>query len=224
MTASTTKSQLTGLNQRLSATKAEMVSQMPEQALKIMGDAAAELAASRVADSAVQVGEKAPEFTLMDATGTPYSLAAMCSAGPVVVSFFRGGWCPFCGMEMRTLSERRGDMETLGATVVAISLQVPSASAATEADFSPGFPLLVDEGAKVIKQYGLGFMVNPDLNQLYKGFGIDLNAANGYLSHYLPIPATYVIGRDGMVVAAHVNVDYTTRMEPEAILEALRTC
>jgi peroxiredoxin len=212
----------TPLNDAMAEVKGQMLSSLPKPDLAIIGAAATRMAQSGLAEGAIKVGDKAPDFTLADAAGNAVNLYTALSGGPVVLTVLRGGWCPFCSMEVKALSDALGDINALGASMLAISLQTTEASKASHDKWDSGFPLLVDAGAKVIDSYRLGFMVDESLIPVYDALGIDLGSANGDLGNYLPIPATYVIDRDGTVAAAYISTDYTTRMEPRAILDALK--
>jgi len=210
-----------GLNAELAATREAGFAQMPPEVREAMARAAAELAGSGIAERAVQVGDPAPDFALPDTRGNRVRLAALRERGPVVVAFYRGGWCPFCSIEMAHLARARAAIEAAGASLVAISPQTPDASRDSEAKFHPGFPLLSDTGGRVAAGYGLKYDLTPELIAVYRGFGLDIPKSNGEDAWSLPVPATYVIGTDGLVRAAHVDTDYTRRMEPSAVLAAL---
>jgi len=210
-----------GLARALADFRAEAMGRMPEGIRQALMAAAERLAASGIAERAVKVGDRAPDFALPDTAGRTVRLADLRAAGPVVVSFYRGGWCPFCSLEMAHLGRAREAIERAGARIVAISPQTPEASGATDAKLHPGFPLLCDAGGEVAAAYGLRYALEPELVAAYRAMGTDLPAANGTGDWSLPVPATYVIGPDGTVRAAHVDTDYTTRMEPRAVLEAL---
>lgn len=210
-----------GLNAALAAARDEAMRRIPEEIRRRMATAAARLRDSPLAAMAVQVGDRAPGFALPDTEGHTVRLEDLLRRGPVVLSFYRGGWCPFCSIEMAHLARAREAIERAGAHIVAISPQTLAASKDSAAKFHPGFPLLADEGGVVADAYGLRYDLDADLVAAYRSFGVDLPAVNGEDRWSLPVPATYVIGTDGIVTAAHVNTDYTTRMEPADIIRAL---
>lgn len=192
----------------------------PEQ-IAVMHRATAALKASGVADRAKKVGDRAPAFTLTDADGNTVSSTERLARGPLIVTFYRGVWCPYCNLELQALQGLSSTYERLGASVVAISPQTPANSRKSARQNQVGFPILSDAGGVVGAAFGLRFTLPPDLAELYRGAGIDLPAFNEDPSWTLPMPARYVIGQDGTIVYAEVNPDYTQRPEPEDVIGVL---
>jgi peroxiredoxin len=174
-------------------------------------------------DRSLKVGQTAPEFTLLDAYGREVSLKTLLAKGPVVVSFYRGEWCPYCNIQLHGLQEALPKMQELGATLVAISPEKPDhAIVATEKN-NLTFPVLSDFGNNVARQFGIVFQVSEQQNEFSKNvFKNDIAFRNGEDSYELPVPATYVIDTKGVIRFAHADVDYMTgRAEPEAVVAAL---
>ena len=142
--------------------------------------------------------------------------------GPSWLSFYRGGWCPYCNIELKALQDRLPEIEALGARLVAISPETPDNALTTQEKNEIGFEVLSDDGNKVASAFGLTFRLPDAVNDLYKGFGIDLETSNGEGSQTLPVPATFVIGKGGKVLKAIVDADYTTRAEPDEVIAALK--
>jgi len=173
--------------------------------------------------NALSVGEKAPGFALPDAAGQSVSLEELLESGPVVVTFYRGDWCPYCSLQLRALNERLDDIRAHGAQLVAISPQVPDDSlSATEID-EMQFHVLSDQDAEVASRYGVAWKV-PDylMEHMRVDRELDLDAINNGDGSVLPIPATFVIAQDRTVSWRHVDVDYRIRSEPEDIVNALK--
>lgn len=191
------------------------------ETLAVMDRATAEVAASGIADSSLGVGAKVPDFTLPDATGTKVSLSSLLSKGPVVLAFYRGGWCPYCSTELRALQAKLPEITAAGATLVAVSPQTPDSSLSTAEKLELAFPVLSDEGNRVADSFGIVFTLPEALREVYAGFGLDLPAANGDDTFRLPIPATYVLRDDGTVAWRFADADYTKRAEPDDVLAAL---
>lgn len=181
--------------------------------------------AARTVDEALKVGQSAPEFTLPDAFGQEVSLKALLAKGPVVISFYRGEWCPFCNIELRALQEALPQMQAFGATLVAISPEKPDHGIVVAQKNKLTFPVLSDFGNKVARQFGVVFQMGEDVKTLSKNtFKNDIALRNGENSYELPVPATYVVDKAGVIRFVHVDVDYMTgRAEPEAIVTALKT-
>lgn len=181
---------------------------------------------SNVAEAAIKVGDNAPDFRLPEVRGKQVQLRSALAEGPVVLSFYRGGWCPFCNLEFKALQDRLPEMQALGARLFGISPETPDNSLSTAEKFKLQFGILSDLGNSVARDYGLVMTVDEAVRPLYLQWGLDLPAFNGDDSYELPTPATYVIDREGIVRAAYVNKDYTSRMEPGDIITALQeiTC
>ena len=171
--------------------------------------------------SPLEVGEQVPDFELNNATGQPVRLTDLLTHGPVVVSFYRGGWCPFCNLELRALQEALPEFKALGASLVAISPEVPDSSLSTQEKNALDFHVLSDVGSTVSGLFGLSFVLDEDTKGVYEGFGLDLPTLNGAGTWELVVPGTYVIDPQGTVTAAFVDTDYRRRTEPAAILDVL---
>lgn len=194
---------------------------IPAEALEIMDRRSRELAESGQADRALTVGDRAPAFRLPTATGGTVALTDLLADGPVVLTFYRGAWCPYCNLALRALQHIHSDITAHGAQLVAVSPQIPDESLSLTEKHSLAFHVLSDLGSDVAKQYGLAFDLPDDLAALYDSFGFDLQRVNAGHARTLPLPATYVIDRDGTIRWAFVNTDYEKRAEPQDILEAL---
>lgn len=209
------------LQLQLDAFAAGFVDKVPAEIRTAMRAADADLLASGITATALKAGDKAPDFALTDVHGQTETLAALLRQGPVVVSFYRGGWCPYCNLELRALQQILPEMQTLDASLVAISPEKPDESLSTAEKNELAFPVLSDLGSKVAAQFGIAFDLAEALRPIYTQLGHGLPDRNGDDSWQLPIPATYVIGRDGIIRFAFVDTDYRSRLEPAAILDAL---
>jgi peroxiredoxin len=173
---------------------------------------------------AIKVGEKAPNFELPNQEGQTIPLDNLLSKGPVVVTFYRGDWCPYCNLQLRALQGKLSKIQELGATLVAISAQVPDGSLTKSEISKMEFLVLSDQDAKVATAYGVAWEM-PEflLDHMRVDRNLDLEKINNGNSSVLPIPATFVLGKDGLVKWNYVNVDYRTRAEPDDIIEALKS-
>lgn len=199
----------------------DFISALPDDQQVAVGHAFEELLASRVAADARTVGDQAINFDLPNVKGGTLSLRTTLLEGPVVLSFYRGSWCPFCNLELNALQTRLPEITARGARLIAISPEKPDASMSHAEKLNLEFDVLCDAGNQTAWNYGLIMTVPEKLRPLYLQWGIDLPAANGDESYELPVPATYVIARSGEIRAAYVNKDYTKRMEPADIIAAL---
>lgn len=194
----------------------------PRSVIEIMHRATAELKASGLAERARKVGDRAPAFTLKDSEGNVFSSDDMLRKGPLIVSFYRGVWCPYCNMELQALQSALAELEKHGAKLVAISPQTAPNSRKSISQNGLTFPILSDVRGEVGEAFGLRFKLPDYLIELYKSFKNDLPILNDDPAWTLPMPARYVIGQDGTLLYAEVNPDYTRRPEPVDMLPALR--
>ena len=207
----------------LVALEQERRAKRPAELQAVMDQATDDLAASGMAGGFLQVGDVAPDFVLPDALGNAVALADLRAQGPVVLAFYRGAWCPYCNLEVQLLQQALPDIQALGATLVAISPQTPDNSLSLAEKHGLALPVLSDAGNAVARRFGLVFTVPEALRAVYDKLGIDIPAHNGDGSFELPVPGTYVVGRDGTIAFAYANVDYTRRVAVGDILAALRT-
>ena len=215
------------LQEKLSAFKAQFQSGKPpfEGVPSAVHDAMArainELIASGAAERVRATGP-APVFELKDADGAIVRLSDLLAAGPVVVNFYRGVWCPYCNTELQALEGYASEIAATGATLVAITPQTAANSRKLIAAHGLSFPILSDPGNAVADQYGLRYRLPTYLIDVYKRLGVDLTVINGDDSWTLPIPGRFVIDRQGQIRYAEAHPDYTRRPEPEDLLPVLR--
>ncbi len=195
---------------------------VPRSVIETMHRATAELKASGLAERALRVGDRAPAFSLADSGGALVTSATLLTQGPLVLSFYRGVWCPYCNMELQALQGVLPEIVAAGASLAAISPQTAANSRKSVRQNALGFPILSDPGNEVAAAFGLRFALPDYLVALYTALKNDLPGFNGDASWTLPMPARFVIGRDGRVLYANVEPDYTQRPEPEDLLPVLR--
>lgn len=194
---------------------------VPAETLAVYARAIAELKARGFAANSLAAGAKAPAFTLADHNDKAVASAEALSRGRLVVCFFRGRWDPFCCGQMEAMNRVLPEVEAAGAALVAISPQTVKQSFFMADQHRLRFPLLSDAGNRVARQFGLAYRVPEEQQSIYRRAFVNLPFVNGDESWELPIPASYVIDRDGSVLYASANEDYTERTEPEEILGAL---
>jgi peroxiredoxin len=195
----------------------------PQWVHEPMHRATADLIASGAADRAAKVGDKAPAFSLKDPEGNVVSSTKLLSQGPLVVTFYRGIWCPYCNMDLRALQAALPEFEKHGASLVAISPQTQANSRRSVRENELAFPILSDPRNDVAATFGLRFKPPDYLIDLYRNvFKNNLAVVNGDPSWTLPMPARFVIAQDGTILYAEVSPDYTRRPDPEELLPALQ--
>jgi peroxiredoxin len=175
-----------------------------------------------VGRSAPRVGDRVADFALPDALGRSVSLSSRLANGPVVLTFYRGGWCPYCNLQLRSLQGALGEIRALGASVMAVSPQPPDESLSTAEKNTLSFDVLSDLGSKIIRQWKLAYEVDEILREPYLKAGFDLPAINGSGDWVLPITATYLIDKDYRIAWARVDEDHMVRAETTELLDKLR--
>jgi peroxiredoxin len=191
------------------------------EASKTFEEGIAQVAATGIVEKAPKVGDKVDMFELPNASGKTVKLADLLKNGPVVLTWYRGGWCPYCNVSLRSLVQAEPKVRELGGTLVAISPETPDyASKTVKADEIP-FEVLSDKGNKVAEKYRIAFKVPDATMDRMKSFKLDLNERNGEDSGTLPLTATFVIDRAGIIQWAFVSADYRKRAEPSDVIEAL---
>jgi peroxiredoxin len=182
--------------------------------------AVAELFQTGIEERILPVGAMAPEFVLNDATGREVRSADMLALGPMVVKFFRGRWCPYCATELEAWRDLYGQLRERGGLMVAIGPQTERQSDFMAGQHGLPFPVLSDPGCLVAEQFGLVYTVPQYHREYYRSILVNIPFVNGDQSWKLPLPATYVIGRDGRVVFAEAHADFRVRPEPEEAFAA----
>lgn len=209
------------LKSDLDAFRDAFMHKVPPEIRAAMTAADIDLAASGVVRNALTAGDQAPDFALADARGGTVRLADLLADGPVVLSFYRGGWCPYCNLELRAFQQALPELTALGASLVAISPETPDDTVSTADKNALAFPVLSDSGNAVARQFGIVFDLAPALRPIYSRLGHGLDVKNGDDSWTLPMPATFVIDRDGSIALAFVDSDYRSRLEPADVIATI---
>jgi peroxiredoxin len=211
-----------GLQQELDVFKATFARTAPAGRPALYEAKIKELRANFAPERAIQTGNQAPDFTLPDPRNREVSLGTLLEAGPAVVTFYRGGWCPYCNIQLRAYQAILPEITALGAQLVAISPQLPDGSLSTAEANDLIFAVLSDVGNTVARTFGLVWSLPEELRAALRSNNKALPGINGDDSWELPVPATYVIGKDYRVVLASIDVDYRQRLDPGEILAALK--
>ncbi len=194
---------------------------VPAATQAVHARAVAELTQQHLAANILPVGSKISEFHLQDHDGKSVASSDLLANGHIVLCFFRGRWCPFCVGQMEAMNHILPEIEQAGAALVGISPQTVQQSFFMRDQHRLRFPLLSDGGNQVARQFGLAYRVPDEQRDVYRRAFLNLPFVNGNESWELPIPATYIVDRDGSVVFASANEDYTERPEPAEILRVL---
>lgn len=194
---------------------------IPPEKLKIMEESLAELKKSKIEEQAIKVGDKLPDIVLKNAHGKDVKLSELRKAGPLVVTFYRGSWCPYCNAQLSNYQQNLSELKKRGAQLVALTPEKPDLSILLAENKKLEFEILNDKDNKFATKLGLVFEVSKDVKDIYQKFGVDLEKSQGNADWKLPIPATFVIKKDGTVSYSFVDSDYTKRASVEDIIKAL---
>lgn len=210
------------LQDELEAMTKHGVEVLPEEATEAFEQSIRELRASGIAKG-LAAGAKAPDFTLSNQAGKGITLSEETAKGPVILTFYRGEWCPFCNLELRAYQRMIDSIHEAGAQLLAISPQTPDHSLSIQEKNELSFHVLSDLGNQIADKYQLKFKLPDDLQEIYSSLGFALADYNGDDSWELPVPATYIIDKQGVIRVASVDPDYRTRMEPSEVLKFLHS-
>lgn len=211
------------LKEKIEKLQKESAEKIPEDAKTIMQQATQDLIKTGIEENIPKVGTKAVDFTLQNYDSTDVTLSTQVEKQPVILSFYRGSWCPICNLELNYLQSRLSDFEKYGASLIAVSPELPEFANETVERYDIKFPILSDIGNQVAAKYGLVFKMPEDLVEIYKKFGLEVAKHNGNDKWEIPIPATFVIDKNMVIRYAFGKADYTKRAEPVDIIEALKT-
>lgn len=182
--------------------------------------AAEAVAETDILEMALAVGDTVPMFELPGATGETVSLGTLLETGPVIISFYRGAWCPYCNLELNALQRELDTAHAAGVHLIAISPNQPDESLSLVEKHDLAFPVLSDSENAVAKQFNLVFEMEEGLVDYYKGIGRRVDHMNGSTAWEVPVPATYVVGTDGVIQYAYVNLNHRERAEPSEVVAA----
>jgi len=160
--------------------------------------------------------------TLKDQTGAEIDVGALYADERLVVTFYRGGWCPYCNLELRAYQKRLAEIEALGARLIAVSPETPDNTLSTAEKNDLAFTVLSDAKGRLADALGVRFELSPAIRDLYAKFGHDLPVQNGDGRWSLPMPATFVVDKGGVIVQAFIDPDYRKRLDPAVVIETLR--
>jgi peroxiredoxin len=209
------------LQDELDALRDKCYENTPPHIRRVRQDAIDELVSLGAAERAIHAGDHAPEFRLRDPDGKAISFYAVLNNGPVLIVFYRGGWCPYCKLDLRAVQAVARQLRSLGASIIAVSQQSASESRSTERMNGLSFPSLVDRGGRVARAFGLRWKLSRELRAAEIECGLDLAAVNGESSGTLTMPARYVVSPEGIVEDADISTDYTRRCDPTELFPVL---
>ncbi len=208
--------------EELARLKERIEGNLPPAYLELMHGETRALEASGVRERTLQAGTPAPDFDLEDQNGELRTRTSLLEQGPLAITFYRGFWCPYCNADLKNLEKHREQIEATGATLLAVSPELPKYTRKVIHTQKLGFDILRDPGNQLAAQFGLKFLVSDDLKQLYRSsFNVNLKLYHGTDEWSLPMPARYVIDTDGMLRYAESCPDYTRRPDPDELIHCL---
>ncbi|NRB59787.1 MAG: AhpC/TSA family protein [Winogradskyella sp.] len=211
------------LQDSLDKLKAKIEGSMPAENVAIMHQTTRDLENSGIGEGILKVGDKAPIFSLPNQEGNLVSSSELLSNGPLVVTFYRGVWCPYCNLDLGNLKRYNSQLEEQNATMLSISPQLPEFNQKIVEQQRLNFDLLSDSKNTIADAFGLRWTMVDPLKSLYNDtFRINLPTYNGDESWTLPVPARFIIGTDGIITYAEYSVDYTKRPNPDVLVDALK--
>ncbi len=210
------------LKEQLAEFRAGWYRRVPAERQAIMQRHIDGLRSGAIARSMLKTGDRAPAIMLPNAKGESVDVGVLLAKGPVIVTFYRGGWCPYCNLELKAYQDILPQIAAAGASLVAISPEKPDDTLSTAEKNALTFEVLSDVGQKVGRAFGLVYEFSEELKSAYRGFNLDIPARNGTPDEWaLPVAATYVIDRDGSIVYANTDGDYRDRADPRDVLNVL---
>jgi peroxiredoxin len=210
------------LNKEIKVMQKKLLADVPKDVLETITSANKKIIGSRLEKGALRAGQDMPVFQLNNHLNKPVASYELLGKGPLIISFYRGSWCPYCNMELNALRKYHEKFTALGAELIAVTPELPEGTLNSIEKHKLGFQVLTDIDNRLAGKFGLVFTLPEELKDIYRSFGFDLEKANGSDKWQLPIPATYIVNPDGIIEYAFVDADYTKRLEPDTILAQLK--
>ncbi|MDX8365593.1 peroxiredoxin-like family protein [Cytobacillus sp. IB215665] len=194
---------------------------MPMNAFTVLENSIASLQQAGIANG-LPVGHKARDFTLTNANGNQVNLYEELTKGPIILTFYRGSWCPYCNRQLRAYEEILPDIKKIGGSLIAISPQTPDNSLTIKEKNDLSYEVVSDLKGLTAAKYNVLFDVPQEVKEVYNQFGLDLSEYNGGGNWVIPVPSTFMIDETSRIRFSYVNPNYMQRLEPEDLLTALR--
>ncbi len=210
------------LSQKLEGHKQHFLKVADQRKIDVYEEGIEDVFKSGIENAALQEGADSLNFTLNNASGEPVELSALLKEGPVVLTWYRGGWCPYCNITLRALQQVLPEIKSLGASLMALTPELPDNSLNTQEKNELSFEVLTDTDNQIARQYGLVFKLSPETAKYYKA-AFDLEVYNGNDTDELPLAATYVIDTSGKIRYAFLDADYRRRAEPAEVIDVLKS-
>lgn len=211
------------LSKSLNQVTASGFEKMPHSIAKVLSDGIKELKTDNLASNALRSGDEIPDIQLtLTKNGEKRSLRAFMKNDFLILNFYRGGWCPYCNLELRAYEELMKQFEQASANIISISTELPDFTMSTSVRNKLSHPILTDLNAELSKEIGIAFKLNKDLQREYANFGINLSELHGNDKNELLVPAIFIIDRNMKIVWSHIEENYMIRAEPSEVLKELQ--
>ncbi len=210
------------LGKQLKQMKEASIERMPQSIIQIFENSIEEIKNNGLKEKALKIGEQIPDLPLTSINGETVLLSELQKTDYLILNFYRGGWCPYCNMELREYERLRKDFIQLNTDILGISAERVEYTSQTFDKNSLSFPILTDVNAQLMKEIGIVFQLDTASKEEYINFGIHLDEIHANNSFELPVPAVYVINKDREIVLVHIEEDYMTRLEPFILLELIK--
>lgn len=210
------------LENQLKTMRDATMERMPESIIKVFKDSISEIKANKLKEKALQIGDIIPDIPLTNNEGNTIKLNELIKSEYLILNFYRGGWCPYCNMELREYERLQNDFNNVGTDIVAISSEIAELALKTSSKNVISYPILTDKDAQLMKAIGIVFKLDEASKREFVNFGMDFSHINGNGNYELPVPAIYVINKEFKVVFVHFEENYMTRLEPKELLNELK--
>lgn len=210
------------LKQQIDELNDNLAKQFPPEILNAFSQSIEELKALGIEESSIGIGECFPDFSLINTKNEIVGLKELLKKGPVIAAFFRGNWCPYCNLELKALQDNLSEITAANSTLIAISPQNAVHNEELKSNHQLGFELLMDNNNQLAKQVGISFGLQDAIIPVYDSLGIRLADYNGNDHNELPVPAVFVIDKDGRITYKFVDTNYMNRINILQLIEQLR--
>ena len=209
------------ISEKLTLLRENFKNNASPEAKKIIMNSLNELKTKKILETSLKIGDKIPNFTLSNSENININSDDFLSKGQLIINFYRGSWWPYCAIELGGFQDILTKIRSKGAEIIALSPELPEKSSVFKKKLSLDYEILTDKNNEIAKAFGISFTLDDELIELYKEFSIDLKISNGTNNWELPVPATYIISREGIILFSWLDLDYTKRVEPEDIYALL---
>lgn len=211
------------LQEQLKQMRDATMNRMPQNIIQVFKDSINEIKENKLKENTLQIGNIIPDTPLHSIHNEVTLLSNIDYTNFLILNFYRGGWCPYCNMELREYEKLRKDFNLEGTDIIGISAERVELAKQTHSKNSLSLPIFTDVDAKLMKAIGIVFQLDEASKKEYKNFGMDLTKIHGNNNYELPVPAIYVINKKREIVYTHFEEDYMTRLEPKELLSIIKT-